>query len=51
MRSGLGVEKTVVGTVYQGTWKHNRKTDTGQQKLIFGLVQDQVGEGLCMRLE
>ena len=49
MRSGLGVEKTVVGTVYEGVWNHNRKTDAGQQKLIFGLVQDQVsgaeGEG------
>ena len=51
MRHGQGVEKTVVGTEYRGAWNHNRKTDAGQQKLIFGLVQDQVGVGRGVRGE
>lgn len=42
MRHGHGIEKTTLGTIFQGKWERGRKHGQGERKLPIGLTEDQV---------
>ena len=46
MKHGLGEERTLVGTIFEGMWERNRKHGRGVRKMVFGTVEEQVG-GSC----
>ena len=43
MKSGVGEERTLVGTIFEGSWDKGRKHGRGVRKMIFGTVEEQVG--------
>jgi len=47
MKHGYGVEKSLVGTIFEGTWEKNRKHGRGVRKMVFGTVEEQVGVAVC----
>ena len=42
MKHGSGEERTILGTVFTGTWERGRKHGTGMRKIAYGLVEEQV---------
>ena len=47
MKQGTGEERTLVGTIFEGSWDKGRKHGRGVRKMIFGSVDEQVS-GLCI---
>ena len=43
MKQGVGEERTLVGTIFEGSWDKGRKHGRGVRKMIFGSVDEQVG--------
>ena len=43
MKQGHGEERTLVGTIFEGTWERSRKNGRGVRKMVFGTVEEQVG--------
>ena len=43
MKHGYGEEKSLVGTIFEGTWEKNRKHGRGVRKMVFGTIEEQVG--------
>ena len=43
MKHGCGEEKSLVGTIFEGTWEKNRKHGRGVRKMVFGTIEEQVG--------
>ena len=42
MKQGGGEERTLVGTIFEGSWDKGRKHGRGVRKMIFGSVDEQV---------
>ena len=42
LKNGSGEERTLVGTIFTGTWDRNRKHNRGIRKLVTGTVEEQV---------
>ena len=42
MKQGVGEERTLVGTIFEGSWDKGRKHGRGVRKMIFGSVDEQV---------
>ncbi len=51
MKQAVGEERTLVGTIFEGSWDKGRKHGRGVRKMIFGSVDEQVGgrvTGVCV---
>ncbi len=42
MKHGIGEERTILGTVFNGTWERGRKHGHGHRKIAYGLMEEQV---------
>ena len=43
MKHGHGEERSTVNIVFKGQWERGRKHGSGERKLPFGLIEEQVG--------
>ena len=41
-KHGLGTERSLVGTVYEGRWMDNQKSSRGMRKMVTGDQEEQV---------
>lgn len=48
MKQGVGEERTLVGTIFEGSWDKGRKHGRGVRKMIFGSVDEQVGGSVLL---
>ena len=48
LKHGYGEERTLVGTIFEGNWEKGRKNGRGVRKMIFGAVDEQVGQKVCL---